>query len=42
MFFNFFKKLKFKDTNQNKNEVSEQNEYIKEINDEDSKLVQED
>ena len=42
MFLNFFKKLKFKNTNQNKNEVSEQNEYIKEINDEDSKLVQED
>ena len=42
MLFNFLKKIKFKNTNQNKNEVSEQNEYIKEINNEDSKLVQED
>ena len=42
MFLNFFKKIKFKNTNQNKNKLSEQNEYIKEINHEDNKLVQED
>ena len=34
MLLNIFKKIKFKNTNQSKNEVSEQNEYIKEINDE--------
>ena len=42
MLLNILKKIKFKNTNQKKNEVSEQNEYIKEINHEDNKLVQED
>ena len=42
MLLNIFKKIKFKNTNSSKNEVSEQNEYIKEINHEDNKLVQED
>ena len=42
MLLNILKKIKFKNTNQRKNEVYEQNEYIKEINHEDNKLVQED
>ena len=42
MLLNILKKIKFKNTYQRKNEVSEQNEYIKEINHEDNKLVQED